>query len=175
MFNLSATLIGAAGSAFLAVSFVPGALNDPASARSSHAARAALTENVAFIAKGDRIAPPRPAMDQAAVSTMERLDGSRTTFMLKDHDGEILFRPEPLANMAYSFKRNQPAETPKGQPQNPASNPPASLQQTKDEPQKKRRTHPFGCMASVSPLAQASADQNPSLCLAYLKPSSFRG
>jgi len=55
----------------------------------------------------------------------------------------------------------------------PVSQHPANRQEGNEVPreQKQKSRKPVGCMADVSPLAKASADRMPSLCLAFLEQS----
>lgn len=140
MRNMPAIMVGAVGSAFLIASLVSD-----------------LTE----------AHPSYPSLDAVAVKSETIVP--TTPLTRSGFDGQILFGTDSVVNTNYlSMRMNEPVATLKDERRDPASEPGLRRHESRDEPQKekKRRLKVFGCMTSVSPLAQASADQHPSLCLA---------
>jgi hypothetical protein len=140
MRNMPAIMVGAVGAAFLVASLVSD-----------------LTE----------AHPSYPALDAVAVKA--KTISPTTPLIRSGFDGQILFGTDSVVNTNYlSIRMNEPVAALKDERKDPALEPGIRRHESRDEPQKekKRRPQVFGCMTSVSPLAQASADQHPSLCLA---------
>ncbi|MCB8820173.1 hypothetical protein [Microvirga rosea] len=93
-------------------------------------------------------------------------DEAHTAGLTGNFDGRILFGQDSVMNANYLEGARRPVVSFETQRKDTAPQPAIERRETKDEPQKKRRPQTFGCMTAVSPLARASAEQNPSLCLA---------
>ncbi|MBZ6076279.1 hypothetical protein [Microvirga puerhi] len=138
MRNVPAILLGVVGSAFLAGGLVSGPMPDPLS-----------SGFVSGSAAGEvSIAPAAPS---------------------GGFDGRILFGSDSVMNVDYFKALSHPMATLKDERKGQAPEAPGTERhESRDEPARKRQPQTFGCMTSVSPLARASADQNPSLCLAQV-------
>ncbi|QFU15914.1 hypothetical protein [Microvirga thermotolerans] len=105
---------------------------------------------------------PVPAPAASAVR-----DAGPAPLVIEAIDGRILFGPDSIANTNYLDGVARPVATLKEERRSPPQEPASQQHETRDEPQKKKRPQTFGCVTSVSPLARASAEQSPSLCLAW--------
>lgn len=119
--------------------------------------------------KGDRLAALRPADGAATVSIVEIVGLSHATVILRGDDGEVLYRSDPRSGITTIVKNTDlPALTMKENLQAPTvQNSPAAREG--GEPRVPKQKPPVGCMGDVSPLAKASANRMPSLCLAALE------
>lgn len=176
MFRTTATLIGMAGVAFLAGSLVPDAFSIASLAKSDTGLdRAALTQQVTASAKTARIQAPVPVQDRQTVSVVELVGVSQATVILRDRNGKVLYRSDPEAGTTtFSKNTDLPVVTLKEEERSPSVQQHPTVRREGSEtpattPQKRR--NPVGCMGDVSPLARASADRSPSLCLALLDQS----
>jgi len=164
---LTSTRLGVlAGSAILAggIAFADSGI---ASLRSSLLQAALFEEQAA--PKSDRLMAARSADDPASVSIVEIVGLSRATVILRGDNGEVLYRSDPRSGITTISKNTEiPILTVKEDLQTrPVSHPPAT-REGNDGPRKQKRQTPIGCMGDVSPLARASANRMPSLCLASL-------
>jgi hypothetical protein len=172
MFRTPATVIGLAGAAFLAGSLAPDAFSIATFARSDPASlHGASRQQVVASAKADRAAAPVPVGDRPTVSTVELVGIAQATVILRDRDGRVLYKSDPQAG-ATTFTKNAdlPLVTLKEETRGPAEQHPVVRREGSEMPSvaPKKRRNPVGCMGDVSPLARASADRTPSLCLALL-------
>lgn len=120
--------------------------------------------------KGDRQAAVRPADSAANVSIVEIVGLSHATVILRGDNGEVLYRSDPRSGITTISKNTDlPALTMKEDLQAPAAQNPPMAREGNDEPRKPKQKTPVGCMGDVSPLAKASANRMPSLCLASLE------
>jgi hypothetical protein len=172
MFRTPVALAGLAGVLFLAGGFVPASFNMASLAQSE-----ALSQNTSPQqppVKGDRVAGPVAAGNLATVSTVELIGVSQAIVILRDRDGRVLYQSDPHSGVT-TFARNTdlPIVTLKDEVQRPVAQHPAHRQEGNEAPQeqKQKRRNPIGCMGDVSPLAKASANRMPSLCLALLEQS----
>lgn len=175
MFRTTATLIGMAGAAFLAGSLAPNAFSTASLAKSEAPLdRAALTQQVMASAKASRIQAPVPAQDRLSVSVVEVVGLSQATVILRDRNGHVLYKSDPEAG-ATTFSKNTdlPVVTLKEEDRGPAvqQHPTARREGSETPATPQKRRNPVGCMGDVSPLARASAERSPSLCLAFLDQS----
>jgi hypothetical protein len=165
MLGTPAILIGMTGTALLALSLAGPALDGMS--RSLQAKADATTS-----AKADRLRPPAASGPRATVSTVELIGVSRTTVILRDRDGAMLFKSDPLTNTTVVVKNAElPVVTLKEEATSPVVRQhPAAPQQGSQEPpaQKDRRAKPIGCDGLVSSLANREVSQVPALCLAGL-------
>lgn len=171
MFRTPVTLLGVAGVVVLAGSFVPASFNIVSLAQSQGLLKPMLTMQTSFPVKGDRMAEPLPASNRAAVSIVELVGISQATVILRDQNGRVLYRSDPRSrSTAVSKNTDLPVITLKEEMQGPAVQHPVTRREGTEMPQepKPKRRNPVGCMGDVSPLARASADRMPSLCLANL-------
>jgi hypothetical protein len=170
MFRTPVALIGLAGVLFLAGGFVPASFSMASLAQSE-----ALSHDASQpTGKGDRMAGPFPAGNLATVSTVELIGVSQAIVILRDRDGRVLYQSDPQSGVT-TFARNTdlPIVTLKDEVQRPVAQHPVHRQEGNEAPQeqKQKRRNPVGCMGDVSPLAKASANRMPSLCLALLEQS----
>jgi hypothetical protein len=119
--------------------------------------------------KGDRLIAARSAGHPVSVSIVEIVGLSRATVILRGDDGEVLYRSDPRSGITTVSKNTEiPILTMKDDLQSPPVQHPPVTREGNDEPRKQKRRTPIGCMGDVSPLAKASANRMPSLCLASL-------
>ncbi len=171
MFRTPVALVGLAGVFFMAGSFVPGSFNVSPQAQSETLAGVALPAGMGAASRRDRIAAPVPSANPAAVSIVELVGIAQATVILRDREGRVLYKSDPRSGTTtYVRDTDLPVVTLKEAVQAPLSKHPVSRQEGNDAPreQKQKNRRPVGCMADVSPLAKASADRMPSLCLAFL-------
>lgn len=172
MFRTPAIVIGVVGAAFLAGQNIPSILSFSSPAQSQSHAMEALKRQQAVPAKSDRIAPPMVAGSKATVTVVELVGLSLATVILRDRDGNELYRSDPQAGTTiYAKNTALPIVTLKEDVRAPAVMHPARRQEGREEPgnvQQKKRRSPVGCLGDVSPLVQSSAERASSLCLALL-------
>ena len=153
MFGNPATLLGLAGVAFLAGSFIPASFS------------------IASLAQAER----PPAQQPATISTVELVGIAQATVILRDRNGEVLYRSDPQSGITIFAKNTDlPIITLKEEVHAPVvQHPVAPRREGTEVPpdQKPKRRNPVGCLGDVSPLAKAGADRTPSLCLALLDQS----
>lgn len=174
MLRTSTRLCILTGAALLAggIAFADSGIDTLAQSR-SYLKAALLQGRVAT--KGDRLATARSAENPTSVSIVEIVGLSHATVILRDSNGDVLYRSDPRSGITTISKNTElPVLTMKEEVQGPAvQHPPVMRREGADEPRKEKRKAPVGCMGDVSPLVSASADRSPSLCLASLdRPSS---
>ncbi|WP_134497504.1 hypothetical protein [Microvirga pakistanensis] len=119
--------------------------------------------------KGDRLTAPRPADDRTGVSIVEIVGLTHATIVLRGDDGEVLFRSDPRSGITTVSKNTEiPVMATRDELQAPAVQQAPVAREGENEPRKQKRKTPVGCMGDVSPLASASANRMPSLCLALM-------
>jgi hypothetical protein len=163
MFRTPVALIGLAGAVFLAGGFVPASLSIAPPAQSMQ---------MEASAKGDRMTGPIPAGNPTTVSIVELIGIDHATVILRDQDGKVLYRSDPRSGLTTFAKNTElPVITLREEAQGPVVQHPVRRQEGSETPreEKPKRRNPVGCMGDVSPLAKASADRMPSLCLALLR------
>jgi hypothetical protein len=172
MFRTPALLIGLAGAGFLAGSFAPSAFNIASLAQSRSPAQAAAIQQVATAAKADRAAAPLPGSARTSVAVVELVGVAQATVILRDRDGELLYRSDPDAGTTTLAKNTDlPVVTLKAETQSPVVQHPVTRREGSEMPaqdQKKKRRNPVGCVGDLSSLVHSSAERSPSLCLALL-------
>jgi hypothetical protein len=162
------TLIGLSGVAFLAGGFAPASFGIVSFPQSREVSAPVLPAKMATGVKGDRVREAASAASLTSVSIIEIVGVSQATVILRGANGEVLYRADPRSGTTtFSKNTDLPILTLKEEFRGPAVQHPVSQQEGKEEPQQKRR-NPVGCMRDVSPLAKASANRMPSLCLAQL-------
>ncbi len=174
MFRTPVALVGLAGVLFVAGSFVPASFNTSPGAQSEVLADAALLQHMNASSKGDRITAPAPSATPATVSIVELVGVTDAMVILRDRDGKVLYKSDPrMGTTIYSRDTDLPVVTLKEDVRAPVAQHPVRRQEGNEAPgeQKQKSRKPVGCMADVSPLAKASADRMPSLCLAFLEQS----
>ncbi|MBA1158155.1 hypothetical protein [Microvirga mediterraneensis] len=169
MFRTPVALVGLAGAFFVAGSFAPASFNMPPLVQSE-----ALALSGGVLAKGDRIAAPVPASQPAAVSIVELVGVSNAAVILRDQNGKVLYKSDPRTGIT-TFARDTdlPVVTVKDETRGSVAQHPVRRQEGNDTPQeqKPKSRNPVGCLGDVSPLAKASTNRMPSLCLALLEQS----
>ncbi|MGF9759562.1 hypothetical protein AAII07_30645 [Microvirga sp. 0TCS3.31] len=174
MFRIPVVLVGLAGIFFVAGSFVPASFNMSDQAQSEVLADAALPQRMNAPAKGDRMMVPVPSANPQTVSTVELVGVTQATVILRDRDGKVLYKSDPATGTTiYARDTDLPVVTLKEERQAPATQHPVSQREGNEAPSepKPKMRKPVGCLGDVSPLAKASADRMPSLCLALLQQS----
>jgi hypothetical protein len=174
MLRTPVALIGIAGVAFLAGAFVPPSFGAASLALSQGDFRQALGGKPVMSVRGDRLVQAKPAKTAAEVSIVELVGVSNATVILRDRNGEVLYRSDPRTGLTTISKgMDLPLVTLKEGSTTPAVQHPAVSQEERDvsRDEKPKRRNPVGCLRDVSPLVKASADRNPSLCLASLDQS----
>jgi hypothetical protein len=163
------TLVGLAGISFLAGSFALAKSEPDSFTKSKDILRTAMTQQSAV--KGDRLAVWSGDVQQNTVSIVEIVGVTQATVILRDSNGEVLYRSDPRSGTTRFSKNTElPVLTMKEEMRGPAvQHPPVMRREGSEEPQKAKRRTPVGCMGDVSPLAKASANRMPSLCLASLE------
>jgi hypothetical protein len=120
--------------------------------------------------KSDRLMAARSTDDPINVSIVEIVGLTHATVILRGNDGKVLYRSDPRSGITTISKNTDlPVLTMKEDMQNPAMQHSPVTHEGKEEPRKPKRKAPVGCMGDVSPLASASANRMPSLCLASLE------
>jgi hypothetical protein len=174
MFRTPVALVGLAGIFFVAGSFVPASFTTAPHAQSEVLSSAALSADGTGSFKGDRLAGPVPAVQPATVSTVELVGVTQATVILRDRDGKVLYRSDPSSGVTTMARDTDlPVVTLKDETKRPVAQHPANRQEGNEAPreQKQKSRNPVGCVGDVSPLAKASANRMPSLCLALLEQS----
>jgi hypothetical protein len=174
MFRTPVALVGLAGVFFVAGSFVPASFNLSPQAQSEVLSDAALPQHMGAANKGDRMTAPVPSASPATVSIVELVGVTQATVILRDRDGKVLYKSDPRSGTTiYARDTELPVVTLKEDTQAPAAQHPVSQREGTEAPreQKQKTRKPVGCLGDVSPLAKASADRMPSLCLALLQQS----
>jgi len=165
MFRTPVALVGLAGVFFVAGSFAPDILSMSPLAQSD-----TLRPAMAASTKGDRVAGPVRIGNPTSVSIVEVVGVTDAAVILRDRDGQVLYKSDPRTGVT-TFARNTelPVLTLKEELQSQPSQHPAIRREGNEAPQQKQKTrNPVGCMGDVSPLAKASVNRMPSLCLASL-------
>lgn len=174
MFRKPAIAVGMAGAAFLAGQNVPHILSFSSPAQSQHrTVKEPVYRQASAAGKGDRVSPPTATARKATVTIVELVGVSLATVILRDRDGNVLYRSDPQAGTTtYTKNTELPVVTLKEGEQEPAILHPAHRQEGREVPddvQQKKRRQPIGCQGDVSPLVRsAGAERAPSLCLALL-------
>lgn len=169
MLRASKMLCTLAGAALLAGGIAFADFGIATLAQAQELLRTALFEVPA--AKGDRLLPVHPPEKAASVSIVEIVGLTHATIILRGSDGEVLYRSDPRSGITTMAKNTDlpiltMREDLKG---SPIQYPPASRRKGNDEGTRRpTRQAPMGCLGDVSPLASASANRMPHLCLASL-------
>lgn len=170
MLRASLAMVGLVGIMTLAGSFAPTTIGVASLAQSEGLLRP--PHDGSALAKGDRLARAAPEAAPATISTVELVGVTNATIILRDSNGAVLYRSDPQAGVTvYSKNTDLPVITLKEVVQGSVVQHPSPRREGTEmpspEPKQKRRS-PVGCLGDVSPLAKASADRMPSLCLALL-------
>jgi hypothetical protein len=161
MFGTPATLIGMAGTALLLASAVP----DSFAAQWRSGDATVFKDQI----KADRLAPPIAAKARAIVSSVEVIGVSSASVVLRDRNGDILFRTDPVTNTTVVAKDSDlPVITLKETATSPVVRQPVSSDGQDGVPREDRKTMP-GCEGPVSPLVKQAQGRAPGLCVVQLK------
>jgi hypothetical protein len=117
---------------------------------------------------------PVPTANPATVSIVELVGVAQATVILRDRDGKVLYKSDPHSGTTiYARDTELPVVTLREDARAPATQHPVSQREGIEVPRerKPKARKPVGCLGDVSPLAKASADRMPSLCLALLQQS----
>jgi hypothetical protein len=160
MIGTPVSAIATAGAALFLTSLLPGTFGQ--------ASDLAVTGPVYASAKADRLSVPAPAQHRATVSTVELIGISNTTVVLRDRNGAVLFRSDPLTNTTLVGKDvDLPVVTLKEEVRSPVVQQPAVKREGNEPPATKgRKNRTPGCEGAVSPLANRDGNLEPGLCLA---------
>ena len=174
MFRTPVALVGLAGVFFVAGSFAPTSFMASPHAQSEVLPDAAFSKSLSGSFRGDRLAGPAPTSNPAMVSIVELVGVSQATVILRDRDGKLLYKSDPHSGVTTLARDTDlPVVTLKDEFQGPVAQHPVNRQEGNEAPQepKQKKRNPVGCLGDVSPLAKASANRMPSLCLALLEQS----
>jgi hypothetical protein len=169
MFRTPVALVGLAGAFFVAGSFAPASFTMSPLIQSE-----ALALAGAVSSKGDRISAPIPASKPVAVSIVELVGVANAAVILRDQDGKVLYKSDPrTGTTTFARDTDLPVVTLKEEVKSPVAQHPTRRQEGNETPQerKPKNRNPIGCTGDVSPLAKASGNRMPSLCLAFLEQS----
>ena len=174
MFRTPVALVGLAGIFFVAGSFVPVSFVTSPHAQTEVLSEAAQASRMPATVRGDRLAGPVMSHPPATVSVVELIGVTQATVILRDRDGRVLYKSDPRSGVTTLVRDTDlPVVTLKDEAQAPVTQHPVNRQEGNEAPreQKQKSRNPVGCMGDVSPLAKASANRMPSLCLALLEQS----
>jgi len=174
MFRTPVALVGLAGVFFVAGGFVPALSTLVLQGQPDLLAGAARSEVMSASTKGDRMAVPAPSAQPSTVSIVELVGISQATVILRDRDGRVLYKSDPRSGVTTLARDTDlPVVTLKEEMQAPVAQHPVSRREGGETPREKpqKNRNPIGCLGDVSPLAKASGDRMPSLCLALLEQS----
>lgn len=169
MIGLPTHLVGVAGAIFLAASLVP---DSPVSSP----LKAAQSPDAPVQSKGDRLPQASSSIERRTVSTVELVGVSRTTVILRDDKGDILFRSDPLTNTTIVARDVElPVITLKQEEKSPVGTLDPAERREGNQPAAPtgRKPKTLGCEGAVSPLAKGHTGL-PSLCLAERDDSILR-
>ena len=164
MFGTPATLIGMAGAALLLASAVP----ESFASQWRFGDATVLPDQV----KADRLAPPVAAKVRTTVSSVEVIGLSNASVVLRDRNGDILFRSDPVTNTTLVAKDSElPVITMKETATSPVVRQPVSSdgQEHDATPSEDRRKAMPGCEGPVSPLVKQAQGRGPGLCVVQLE------
>lgn len=171
MLRTSTTLCTLTGAALLAAGIAFADAGVSPLAQSREFLKTALFNGPAAV-KGDRMMPAQAAENTVSISIIEIVGLTHATIILRGSNGEVLYRSDPRSGITTMAKNTDlPILTMREDLQGPAVQyPPVTRREGGDEGAREpKRQTPVGCMGDVSPLASASANRMPSLCLAYLR------
>jgi hypothetical protein len=170
MIGLPTHLVGAAGAIFLAASLIPGA---PVSSPLKDVQSTGMATSGT---KGDRLAQAAGLAERITVSTVELVGVSRTTVILRDRDGNILFQSDPVSNTTVVARDvDLPVITLKQEERSPVRflDPAQHREGNQPPAATERKPKTLGCEGAVSPLAKGHTGL-PALCLAALDGDQVR-
>jgi len=122
--------------------------------------------------KADRLAPPVAAKARATVSSVEVIGLSDARVVLRDRNGEILFRSDPVTNTTLVAKDSElPVITLKETATSSVVRQPVSSDGHEHDatPSEDRRQATPGCEGPVSPLVKQAQGRGPGLCVVQLE------
>lgn len=186
MIHAPTTFFAVAGTAFVLASYAPAALEaqamrfqDAAMTASLDARASAPRERAPALpsasGRGDRLSAPRPEIEpreRVAVQAVEIVGLAQAAVILRDRDGAVLFRSDPLAGVTVVAKgadlpvvtlREAPAPQPTPEPSVQGLSP---KREGQEAPNPGRRPRTVGCETALSPLVRGGAQQAPGRCLA---------
>lgn len=172
MLGMPGTWVGIAGTVCLAASFAQTALSESGAPRPpSPSGNLALVRDVAAAQKGDRLGKAALPAARTTVTTIELVGSGQATLVLRDRDGNVLYRFDPRTNSTFVAKDSElPVITYKDQADpslvQPSVAPKEDQEGATEAP--KRKGLPVGCFGALSPLVRSEASRTPSLCLAGL-------
>jgi hypothetical protein len=165
MFGTPATLIGMAGTALLLAGVVPESF-----VSQFHFNEATVMTDQA---KADRLAPPQAARSRATVSSVEVIGLSNASVVLRDRNGNVLFRSDPVTNTTLVAKDSElPVITLKETATSPVAREPVSSDGQTPPSEEHRKAMP-GCEGPVSPLVKQAQGRGPGLCVVQLETPGF--
>jgi hypothetical protein len=168
MFGTPATLIGMAGTALVLASAVP----ERFASHWRFGDATLLSDHV----KADRLAPPVAAKARATVSTVEVIGLSNASVVLRDRNGDVLFRSDPVTNTTLIAKDAElPVITLKETATSSVVRQPVSPEGQEHDaaPSEDRRKAMPGCEGPVSPLVKQAQGRGPGLCVVQLETSGL--
>lgn len=163
MFRSVGTFAGLAGVSLVLASFVVSG-----SAQGTDARLAAASTGLDRSGKSDRAPTAQASRPASRVTSVELVGVTNTTVILRDRDGTIVFRSDPLTNTTLVGKDvDIPTVTVKEAAGAAAQPRPVLQRQSKEEPAAgPKRALPVGCEGVVSVLVSGDSRRVPGLCLA---------
>jgi len=111
--------------------------------------------------KGDRLPVANAAGETRTITTVEVVGLNAAAIVYRDHDGRVLFRTDPVANVTVVAKDVRlPEVTIRARRDGPTKPLPVEM------PDAKKRPHLVGCDPVASPLAGGSVSQLIGRCIA---------
>jgi len=160
MLSALPSFLGAAGAMMLVVSLGLAALESKSAPANPY---------WSVSSKGDRYPSPElKQTERATVSTVELVGLSETVVILRDREGRLLYRSDPVSNTTLVMRDvDLPVVTVRETTGAPVVRQRVPEQTTTDEPSRdKGQPIPAGCQSAVSSLANKELARNPGLCLA---------
>ena len=163
MIKSAGTLTGIVGAALLLANLV---VSGSAQSTDRPSVRAAAVGGGAV--KGDLLATEGSRRPATRVTTVELVGLSQTTVILRDRDGGIVYRSDPVTNTTLVAKgADIPTVTVKNAADSTAQRQPVRRIESNEQPDRQpKRAMPVGCEGVVSILVNQDSRRVPGLCLA---------
>jgi len=161
------TLAGLAGAASILA-----ALAASGSAQSTDRRMANAAVDSGRGGKGDRLVEPS-RRQPSRVTSVELVGLSQTTVILRDRDGTVVYRSDPVTNTTLVGKdADIPTVTVKETADSAPQRQPVRRIESKEQPERQpKRAMPVGCEGVVSILVDQDSRRVPGLCLAQAEVS----
>jgi hypothetical protein len=156
------TVAGLAGAALILATIVASG-----SAQSTDRRATSAAADLDPSGKGHRLPAEPSARHPSRVTAVELVGLSQTTVILRDRDGTIVYRSDPVTNTTLVGKdADIPTVTIKESADSTAQRQPARRMESKEQPNTQpKRPMPVGCEGVVSVLVDQDSRRVPGLCL----------